>query len=284
LRDIKFADSGKFDGGIAIQTRTQHATSANVWIYDLWLRLAYAGFTWEAEALALQGDAKFVDYETVEELQESGLPTGEGGGEVRANAFVAAGRFNYSANMWGIGFEYGYSSPKDPNPDNEFDPDAAAKLNYAAKQTATDEDNAAAKIDFTNTVVQNQSAFGRKISTFGFDPEYNVDRIIWDQLMGGSVINGMYFKLAGFVKPLDGMHLQVEVIDSYINESWRAPDGGRAAHDLGWEADLNFGYTFFKHFTLDTEFAYALPGMYFRDVYEDVSNVYTIQLRSIVNF
>jgi hypothetical protein len=284
FRGIRFADSGQFDGGFFIQGRGQHSTDGNVWIYDVWARLGYAGFLWETEALALQGHAKFIDHDTVEDLKEQGLPTGQGGGQVSADAYLAAFRFKYDSGRWSSGFEYGFSSPADPNPDHEFDAQAAANLEQAKAQLSTDPDNPNQKIDFTSAVVQNQRAFGRQLRTFNFDPEYKIDLITWDQLMGGALENGMYFKAGGYIRPLDGMHIQLDVINSYINEAGRSKNGGEASHDLGWETDLNFSYTAFKQFTSGLSIGYMLPGQYFRDVYRHVDNVYTMQIRTIVNF
>jgi len=284
FRDITFADSGRFDAGCFLESRTQHATSATVWIYDLWLRLSYAGFNFETEALAVQGKAKFVDRDTVRDLEEAGLPTGERGGEVTANAYLGAAKFNYDSGRWGAGGEGGFSSPADPDPDNEFDAAGLAEIDQAKQVADADPDNASKQIDFMETVINNQAAFGRNLSTFHFDPNYNVDLILWDRLMGGSVVNGAYLKVGGFVRPLDGMYIRLNVINSYINEAWQDKDGYDASHDLGWEFDLNFAYTAYKYFTWDMDFGYFLPGKYFDDVYDDVENVYMLQMRTIVDF
>ena len=284
VRGVTFADSGSFDGGLFIHSRSQQSTDASIWVYDLYLKLGYAGFALETEAAALQGTMTMIDNDTIEELEENGLPTGEGGGEISAEAYLGAARFNYQTRFWGSGLEYGFSSPADPNRDNEFGSDAAGEIAYAIEMADTDEDNAAAQIDFIDAVVQNQRAFGRHVYTFPFDNNYNVDLICWELLMGGAVENGMYFKLGGYIRPIDGMQVNLDVINSYINESWQDEDGNDAAHDLGWEADLTFNYTFYKRFTTGFQFGYFWPGQYFYDNYDQVHDVYTLQLRSIIDF
>ncbi|NLH47411.1 MAG: hypothetical protein GX444_02295 [Myxococcales bacterium] len=284
FRDIRFADSGVFDAGFFIQGRTQQATSASLWLYDLWLRLGYAGFKWELEGLGVQGKATFVDRQTVRNLEDEGLPTGERGGEVSIGAYLGAARFLYDSGRWSAGLEWGFSSPEAANPDNEFDATAADNLIAARQELKNDPQNANARIDFTNAVIDNQAAFGRRINTYAFDPDYKIDLITWDRLMGGALKNGMYLKAGGYLRPLDGMHIGLNVLNSYLNESGKKLNGKDASHDLGWETDLNFAYTFHKQFTADTSMGYMIPGMYFRDMYDDVSNVYTFQIRTIVNF
>jgi len=283
VRGIKFADSGSFDAGALIQARVQQSTDAHIMIYDLWAKGGYAGFSLEGEGAAIQGSATFIDHDTVEDLEESGLPTGEGGDKVQASAYIAATRFKYDVGRWGAGLEYGFSSPADPNPDREFDSAAASNISQAAALSKTDPDNAAMQVDFTNTVMQNQAAFGKNVFTFPFDPNYNVDLILWNQLFG-PMKNAMYFKASGFIKPLDEMYIELDVLSSYINESYQGKNGEDAAHDLGWEADLTFAYTFHKRFTWNAQFGYFLPGQYFKDVYRGVENVYTIQSRAIIDF
>jgi len=263
FRNITFSDSGTFDSGF---------------------RLGYAGFTWELEGLGLQGKAKFIDRAAVRDLEEDGLPTGERAGTINMDAYIGAGRFKYDSGRWAVGAEAGFSSPADSDPDNEFNPVGAAAIEQARQQAATDPQNASKTIDFVNAVVSNQAAFGRSINTFAFDPNYNVDLIMWDRLMGGSFENGAYFKVNGYIRPLDGMHIGLDVINSYINEAGLDKNGTSASHDLGWEVDVNFAQTMYKHFTADLEFGYMIPGMWFRDNYRDVSNVYTLQLRTIVDF
>jgi hypothetical protein len=284
FRNITFSDSGVFDSGFFIQSRTQHATEANLWVYDVWGRLAYGGFTWELEAFGVQGSAKFVDDQTVDDLKEAGLPTGQGGGTVSISAYTGVGRFEYDSGRWGAGLEGGFSSPSDPDPDNEFNSDAADAINEASQYAATDPDNPTKKAEFINTVANNQDAFGRALGSFGADSNYNIDLITWDRLMGGSLANGAFVKASGFIRPLDGMHIQLDVLNSYVNEAYRSRSGNMASHDLGWEFDLNYGYTFDKHFTVDTEAGYMLPGNWFRQNFDNVKNVYTIQLRTIVDF
>ena len=232
----------------------------------------------------LQGSLTAIPHDTVDDLEEAGVPTGEGGGRVDASAFIAVARFGYDALRWGAGLEYGLSSPADPNPDNEFDANAAANVAEAAALAQTDEEDPATQIDFVNSVVQNQAAFGRHVSTFPFSPEYNVDLICWKLLMGGAVRNGMYFCGGGFIRPLDGMYIDLYVINSYINESYQARNGGDASHNLDWEGDLSFAYSFYKRFTGGFQFGYFVPGQYFADVFDHTRNVYTFQTRTIVDF
>ncbi|HPM76383.1 MAG TPA: hypothetical protein PK961_04765 [bacterium] len=284
FRDITFSSTLHLDGGLAFNYRMQDATDARLWLYNLWARLAWAGFTAEAEAMATQGSLKMIHGDEVNDLRDAGLPVGKGGGKIDANAFLAATRFGYDARRWGAGLEYGISSPSDSNPDDEFDPAALAAVRQAAQQAAADPDDADTQIDFVNTVINNQAAFGRHMYTIGFDRDYNVDLIGWETLMGGSVQNGMYAKLGGFIRPLDGMDIRLDVIGSFINESGHNEDGEEAAHDLGWESDLAFAYTFHKRFTSGFSFGYFWPGGYCYDRFDDVQNVYTLQMKAIIDF
>lgn len=284
FRDITFSDSGRFDAGLAFNYRMQDATEARLWLYNLWGRLTWAGFTLEAEALATQGSMKMIEGDEVRDLRDAGLPVGKGGGTIDVNAFLAASRFGYDARRWGTGLEYGISSPSDSNPDDEFDAAALNEIRRAAQQAGTDPDDSNAQIGFVNSVINNQSAFGRHMYTIGFDRDYNVDLIGWETLMGGAVRNGMYAKLGGYIRPLDGMDIRLDVISSYINESGHDENGEEAAHDLGWESDLAFAYTFHKRFTSGFSFGYFWPGGYCRDHFDDPQNVYTLQMKAIIDF
>jgi hypothetical protein len=284
FRDIRFADTGQFDAGFFIQSRTQHLVKGNYWFYDLWARLQYAGFLWEGEGVAYQGKAVFFKQRDVNLLTSYGLPVGNGGGHVGLDAYNALFRFKYDAGRWSTGLEYGFSSPANRDPNDEYSPTAQTAITVAKNALNSDPGNPVNKINFTNAVVANQSAFGRKINTYSFNPEYKVDLITWDQLMGGALENGMFIKVGGNIHPLDGMNVRLDIINSYINQPGLSTRGTQASHDLGWEGDLDYSYTFYKQFTMDARFGYMLPGQYFRDIYDSVKNVYTLQMRTIVNF
>jgi hypothetical protein len=284
VRDITFGDSGAFDAGLSISGRFQDATKAKLWIYDLYGRLAYGGFNWAGEAVFLQGAMTVVPFDTVRRLHDAGVPTGQGGGRIDTAAFLAVARFNYDAVRWGAGIEYGLSSPADANPDHEFSQTAADNVSQANAQAQTDPQDSATQVDFVDTVVHNQAAFGRRIKSYPFDPNYYVDLICWRLLMGGQVENGMYFRGGGFIRPLDGMYIDLYVINSYINEPYLGTNGRAASHSLGWESDVSFAYTFYKRFTAGFQTGYFFPGQYFTDVFGNAHNVFTLQMRTIVDF
>lgn len=284
IKDIKWGQANQFDGGFYIMHRWQQSTDAKVWVYDLWLRLMLGGFKLETEAIALQGKMTMFDRETIRDLEENGLPTGEGGGKIVADAYLNANTFSYESDTWGAGTEFGFSSPADPNPEREFDATAAGNVAVASALSEGDEDSAQSSIDFINTVVENQGAFGTHVYTFPFDRDYNVDLIVWEVLMGGAVKNGMYAKVGGYLNPIDLMMIRLDLIKSWINESWKGKDGQDADHDLGWEVDMDLAFTVADHFTFGMQFGYAFPGAYFEDVYDNVENVYTLQSRFVFDF
>jgi hypothetical protein len=284
LRDLKLGANGMFNAGFYVMHRAQHSTNARVFLYDLWLKLNLGGFLLENEALALQGSMTQIGKDTIRDLEENGLPTGEGGGKVQINAYCDAFRTGYKTKMWGALGEFGFSSPSDPNPEQEFDPAAAANVAVAAIKKDADPDSSKAKVDFINTVTENQAAFGRRVYTFAFDKDFQVDQIIWKVLMGGAVRNGAYAKLSGYIQPVNEFRIQADVIKSFVNEPYKGRDGNDASHDLGWEADLDFQGTIYNNFFTGIQFSHAWVGQYFKDVYEDADNVFVMRMRAGVTF
>ena len=274
----------QFDGGVYFTHRWQHTTSAKIFAYDLWLRFMLAGFRIETEVLALQGQMVMFDNDSIDDFEENGLPTGTGGGKIAIDAYINANQFWYETDFWGVGAEVGFSSPADPDPDNEFDSEAAANVAKAYKESKSDDDSAQSSINFINSVVENQSAFGNHVYTFPFDKDYTVDLVIWEMLMGGAVKNGIYAKLGGYVSPLDLFKIQIDILKSWINESGKGKNGRDADHDLGWELDLDFSVSAADHFTFGFQFGYAWPGQYFMDKFDDVQEVYTVQTRFVFDF
>lgn len=284
FREIKWGQSSQFDGGFAFAHRWQQSTQAKIYIYDLWARLLFGGFRLESEAAIIQGKMTVFDGDSVHSLEESGLPTGDGGGKITADAYINANQFWYEADSWGVGCEYGFSSPAHPNPNKEFDLDQAQNLAAAAEEAESDPDNPQNNIDFINSVVENQQAFGTHLYTYPFDQDYNMDLIIWEMLMGGAVKNGMYAKVSGYINPIDLMSIRLDVIKSWINEAGKGQDGKDADHDLGWEVDLDLAFEAADHFTFGIQGGMALVGPYFEDVYGEKDNVYTIQSRFVFDF
>ncbi len=284
LRDIEFGDRNAFNGGLYLMHRTQQSTNARIFAYDLWLKMEVGGFTIENEVVALQGSFNQIPTSTIDDLIESGLPTGEGGGKIEVDAYIDAFRANYKMKKWGAGVEYGFSSPSDPDPEREFDADAAAAIAVAATQKDADEDGSEASIEFINAVVENQAAFGKKVYSFYFDSDYDVDLIIWETLMGGRVENGMYGKVSGYLQPIEELRIQFDVINSYINESHKGMDGKDASHDLGWEVDVDVSSLAYGHFFTGVQFGYAFLGDYFSDMYDGSENIFTMQMRTGITF
>lgn len=286
LRDIKLGGNpdNLLNGGLYMVHRRQMSTNARVFVYDLWLKLKLGGFSLENEAVAVQGSFTQIDDETLDEIEEAGLPIGEGGGKIEVSAYVDAARLKFETKSWGTGAEFGFSSPSDPNQDKEFDPSAAAAIAVAAAQKDADEDAPENSIDFINAVVENQAAFGKKVYTFPMDPDYDVDLIIWEVLMGGAVKNGIYAKVGGYIQPFQELRIEANVIQSWINESWKGENGEDAAHDLGTELDLDISTTAWDHFYTGVQFGYAWLGGYFQDVYGDKENIFTMQMRAGVTF
>ncbi|MCB1153862.1 hypothetical protein KDL45_09450 [bacterium] len=284
VRDITFGANNKFDAGLYTVHRTQKSTDARVFVYDLWLKLQLGGLTFENEALAVQGSFTQVDDEVIKDLEESGLPTGAGGGKIEVDAYIEAMKLHYDTRTWGTGFDFGFSSPADPDPEREFDPAAASQVAVAAAKQEADPDSPQTSIDFINTVVDNQAAFGTKVFTFPFDPDYDVDLIIWETLMGGAVKNGAFLKYSAYLNPLEEFRLQFDLIKSWINEPGKGQDGEDASHDLGWELDVDVSSTIYNNFFTGVQFGYAWVGPWFEDKYDNVDNIFTMQMRAGITF
>jgi hypothetical protein len=284
LRDIEWGQSNSLNAGFYMLHRWQQSTDAKLFVYDLWAQLKMGGFRLETEAAAIQGKMTMFDSDTIEDLEENGVPTGEGGGKITADAYINANQFWYESDTWGTGIELGFSSPSDPNPEREFNASSASAIAVAAALNEGDEDSPQGSIDFITSVVENQAAFGTHIYTFPFDKDYSVDLIIWEMLMGGAVKNGIYAKVGGYINPIDMLNIRLDVLKSWINEPHKGEDGEAASHDLGWETDLDVALRAADHFTFGVQFAYAWPGAWFEDVYENVENVYTLQTRFIFDF
>ena len=284
FKDIRWGNNNQFDGGLYILNRSQQSTEARIWVYDAWARFMLGGFTLEAEAVALQGKMVVFDGEEIDDLEEDGIPVGQGGGKVIIDAYLAAGKFGYTANTWGVGAEGGFSSPDDPEADRNFSNEAALAVMEASSKASGDPDGAESKIDFITSVVENQQAFGDRMYSFAFDKDYNVDLIIWEVLMGGAVRNGIYAKVGGFLNPVDFFTMRLDVMKNWINEPGKGFDGTDASNDLGWEMDWDFALKAADHFEFGIQFGYAWPGTWFEDVYENTENVYTMQTRFLFHF
>jgi len=284
IKDVTWGVNNHFDAGIYVMNRIQQSADAKIFGYDFWFRFGFGGFRIESETAVIRGKMTMFDRDVINELKEKGLPTGEGGGKISAAAYINADQIWYESDQWGVGVEYGFSSPSDPNPEREFDAKSAAQIAIARGINEGDPDSAQAGIDFINSVVENQSAFGTHVYTFPFDRDYSVDLIIWETLMGGYVKNGMYGKIGGYVNPLDLFQIRLDFVKSWINESGKGKDGKDADHDLGFEIDTDFSFTVADHFLFGLQFGYAFPGKYFEDVYHGVEDVFTFQTRFVFEF
>ncbi|MBZ0273899.1 hypothetical protein K8I61_17810 [bacterium] len=284
VRDVKLGTNSTFNGGLYFVNRNQHSTNARLNAYDLWLKFKFGGFEIENEGVWLQGSFKQIDFETIEDLEESGLPTGAGAGKIAVSAFVDALRFRYRSAKWGAGLMGGFSSPEHPDPEREFDGDAAREVALAALSRDADEDASENTIDFIEAVVENQRAFGDRINTFPMDRDFNVDMIVWEILMGGAVKNGIFAKAGGYLRPVEQMTINVDLIKSWINEPHKDKDGGDASHDLGWELNVGVEGFFWGHFFTGLDIGYAWVGPYFSDVYDNVSNVTMARMRTGITF
>ncbi|MCZ7585220.1 MAG: hypothetical protein M5R36_18840 [Deltaproteobacteria bacterium] len=94
LRDIKLGQNSDFNGGLYLMHRRQKSTNARLFAYNLWLRFKFGGFVIENEGVALQGSLTQIPEGTIDDLEEAGLPTGEGAGKIEVNAFVDAFRMS----------------------------------------------------------------------------------------------------------------------------------------------------------------------------------------------
>lgn len=272
--------------GGALVHRTQHTTNARIFIYDLWAKQKIWKFTLEGEAVILQGSAVMIPSQTVQKIKDDlgESVIGEGGGKIEIDAYIGAARINFAEPKWSATLEGGFSSPSDPNPNREFDAEAAANIAEAAEVLDTDPDDPQNQIDFINELLKNQAAFGKKVYTFPFDKDYDVDLILWEEVMDGAVKNGIYAKLAGKFVVTDWFVPELWVLRSWINESGKTRKGRDASHDLGWEFDLFLPLTIADKFTIYLDYGYLLTGQYFKDMYKGVKDLQLLRTRFVVNF
>jgi hypothetical protein len=264
--------------------RLQDSTDARVFILNGWLKALYKGFSVEAEAAIFQGSTVQVDGDAVDALEDAGYPTGQGGGKVAINAYLAALRAGFATDTWTVGLEGGFSSPAEGNPDHEFSLTAAERIAREREHLDADPDNPDRRQDFLDTVLANQAAFGKHMATFPFDPDYHVDLLLWRSILGGSVVNGAYAKGFFTANPFDWLGVRLDIITSWINSPGPARKGGDASTDLGWEFDPSVTFSVAKHFHLDVQFGYLMLGDYFRDVYKDAASPYTVQANFTIDF
>jgi hypothetical protein len=225
-----------------------------------------------------------VDKDAVDALKDAGYPTGQGGGKIAINAYLAALRGSFAVDKWSVGLEGGFSSPAEGNPRNEFSLTAAERIARERERLDADPEDADRRQDFLDVVLANQSAFGKHMSTFAFDPDYHVDLLLWRSLMGGSVVNGAYAKGFFTANPFDWLGVRLDVIKSWIHSPGPARNGGDASTDLGWEIDPRVTFSVAKHFRLDVQFGYLMVGQYFRDVAKDPESPYTVQANFAIDF
>jgi len=283
LLTLYVTDPTKLGG--ALIYRTQNTTDAQIFIYDLWVKQKIWKLTLEGEGALLQGSAVMIPSQTVQSIKDDlgENVVGEGGGKIEIDAYIAAARINFAETKWAATLEGGFSSPSDPNPNREFDADAAANVAKASEILDTDPDDSQNQIDFINALLENQAAFGTRVYTFPFDKDYIVDFILWREVMGG-VENGLYAKLNGKFAVTDWFVPEASLIKSWINESGKTLKGRNASHELGWELDLALPLTIADKFTLYVDYGYLLTGQYFKDMYKHVKDLQLLRTRFVVNF
>lgn len=264
--------------------RGQDATDTTMYFFGLWAKALFHGFTIEGEAFGVQGSSVQVPKKIVNDLIDGGYPIGEGGGRLQISAYLAALKAQYDAPAWGTGLETGFSSPADGGQGAEFDYSSATAVLSGIEKLAADPDNGDDQLEFLDAVISNQRAFAKKLNSYPFDPDYSVDLLIWEELMGGAVANGLYVKAWGRANPFEWMDLRLDVIKSFINTPGNCKNGKEADKDLGWEVDLEVGFTMAKYFRMNIQFAHAWIGQYFNDTYRGTSNPFTIQSNFMIEF
>ncbi|HDH96423.1 MAG TPA: hypothetical protein ENF73_01690 [Proteobacteria bacterium] len=272
--------------GAVMIYRTQYCTNAHIFIYDLWAKQKVWKITIEGEAVILQGGATMIPTKTVQEIKDNlgESVIGEGGGKVEIDAYIAALRLTFDEDKWSAWLEGGFSSPSDPNPDREFDPEAAANVAEASEILDTDPDDPSHQIEFISALLNNQAAFGTKVYTFPFDSDYDVDLLLWEEVMENHVKNGIYAKLGAKFAVTDWFVPEVWLLKSWINESGKTIEGKNASHDLGWELDLFLPITIADRFTLHIDYGYLMTGQYFDDMYDGVKDLHLLRTRFVVDF
>ncbi len=128
--------------------------------------------------------------------------------------------------------------------------------------------------------LQNPGKGDHRISAFRFDPDYNVDLIMFEQILGQ--VGGAYYLRPSlgywFVK--DTLVGQLDIIYSLASEP--ISTNGNSPH-LGVEFDLSIRYQTKDHFIAMLQYAYLVPLPGFQDIkgipglHRDLSHPQTLQ-------
>ncbi len=127
--------------------------------------------------------------------------------------------------------------------------------------------------------IQNQGKGDHRISAFRFDPDYNVDLILFEEIFG-QVAGAFYVRPSiGYWFLKDQLMAQLDIVYSLAAEP--VSTNGNSPH-LGLEFDLTIKYQTKDHFIGMLQYGYLVPLSGFEDLpipgrHRDLSHPQTLQ-------
>jgi uncharacterized protein (TIGR04551 family) len=188
----------------------------NVWTPDLWFQLLYRGFRFELEAVTVQGTIENVEVDS--SPQTSGAPEYD----IREYGIATEIEQRLVEDRLRLGFNFGWASG---------DPDVGGA-----------NEGSVGGLTPPRTGFQQQIG-DRTISTFRFHPAYDVDLILYRNIL--TRVQGTYYFRPSveydFVRDLNGQKIGggLAAIWSRASEFMQAPGH---EHDLGVELDVSLYY------------------------------------------
>ncbi len=235
--------------------------SSKLYIPDLWLRVGYQQFTFEAEAVARFGDlngTSNLETGTPEEL------------DVKQLGAVARLELKLLDDTLRLGLEAGYASG------DEWDNNPQGSLHFRNAQLIP-------------------GAGDDQVNRFLFDPEYEIDLILFRELMG-AVSNATYARPSVTYDITKSISFRGQGVVSFANEEVATPGNARM---YGVELDGDLGYhngAFFAGISYGVLFPLAAldhprdedggggPGFNYEDNAGNAEIAQTFQTRLIVAF
>jgi uncharacterized protein (TIGR04551 family) len=157
----------------------------------------------------------------------------------------------YDILQWGLAFEF----------EQRFLDDSLYVLFKAGY--ASGDPNVEGLTPNDGLLVQQEGKGDHRISAFRFDPDYNIDLILFEQLMG-QVGSAYYFRPSiGYWFLKNTLVAQLDIIYSLASEP--VSTNGNSPH-LGVEFDLTLRYQTKDHFIAMLQYAYLVPLPGFQDL------------------
>ena len=182
---------------------------------SVWLRFGYGDFDFEAEATAILGDANLGD------LGDAGTT------ELRVDirSFGGVGRMGYKVldGDLRIGFEAGFASG------DQFDNPVPGRTNVMNGQVVP--------TPVMGEVVPTRTE-DDPITAFRFNPEYNIDLILFRELLG-TVTNATYLRPTVQYNITDGLRIKGQTVVSFAHVPVSTP-GNDDMYGVEFDADIGY--------------------------------------------